>query len=32
LLAWLLFDGMEFWLAVLVGTALAPTDAALGPR
>jgi NhaP-type Na+/H+ or K+/H+ antiporter len=30
LLAMLLFDGMGFWLALLVGAALAPTDAALG--
>ena len=29
LAAWL-FDGMGFWLALLVGAALAPTDAALG--
>ena len=30
LLAWLMFDGIGFWLALLVGAALAPTDAALG--
>jgi NhaP-type Na+/H+ or K+/H+ antiporter len=30
LLAVWLFDGMGFWLALLVGAALAPTDAALG--
>jgi NhaP-type Na+/H+ or K+/H+ antiporter len=30
LLAALMFDGMGFWLALLVGAALAPTDAALG--
>jgi len=30
LLAMWLFDGMGVWLAVLVGAALAPTDAALG--
>lgn len=30
LLATVLFDGMTFWLALLVGAALAPTDAALG--
>ncbi len=30
LLATWLFDGMGVWLAVLVGAALAPTDAALG--
>ena len=29
-LAVLMFDGMGFWLALLVGAALAPTDAALG--
>ncbi|MBB2946614.1 NhaP-type Na+/H+ or K+/H+ antiporter [Actinoplanes lutulentus] len=29
-LAVLLFDGLGFWLALLVGAALAPTDAALG--
>ena len=29
LAAWL-FDGLGFWLALLVGAALAPTDAALG--
>jgi NhaP-type Na+/H+ or K+/H+ antiporter len=29
-LAVLLFDGMGFWLALFVGAALAPTDAALG--
>jgi NhaP-type Na+/H+ or K+/H+ antiporter len=29
-LAMVLFDGMNFWLALLVGAALAPTDAALG--
>src|SRR5215213_7662973 len=30
LLAMWLFDGMGLWLALLVGAALAPTDAALG--
>lgn len=30
LLAMVLFGGMTFWLALLVGAALAPTDAALG--
>jgi sodium/hydrogen antiporter len=30
LLAMWLFDGMGFWLALMVGAALAPTDAALG--
>ena len=30
LLALALFGGMSIWLALLVGTALAPTDAALG--
>jgi NhaP-type Na+/H+ or K+/H+ antiporter len=30
LLAVWMFDGMGFWLALLVGAALAPTDAALG--
>ncbi|MBG0561322.1 cation:proton antiporter [Actinoplanes aureus] len=30
LLAMWLFDGLGFWLALLVGAALAPTDAALG--
>ena len=30
LLAWALFDGMNIWLALLIGAALAPTDAALG--
>jgi sodium/hydrogen antiporter len=30
LLAMLLFDGIGIWLALLVGAALAPTDAALG--
>jgi NhaP-type Na+/H+ or K+/H+ antiporter len=30
LLAMVMFDGMGFWLALLVGAALAPTDAALG--
>jgi NhaP-type Na+/H+ or K+/H+ antiporter len=30
LLAVWLFDGMGFWLALLIGAALAPTDAALG--
>ena len=30
LLAVWLFDGLGFWLALLVGAALAPTDAALG--
>jgi sodium/hydrogen antiporter len=30
LLAMVLFAGMNFWLALLVGAALAPTDAALG--
>jgi sodium/hydrogen antiporter len=30
LLALALFKGMNFWLALLVGAALAPTDAALG--
>jgi NhaP-type Na+/H+ or K+/H+ antiporter len=30
LLAMALFDGMGFWMALLVGAALAPTDAALG--
>jgi NhaP-type Na+/H+ or K+/H+ antiporter len=30
LLAMWLFDGMGFWMALLVGAALAPTDAALG--
>jgi NhaP-type Na+/H+ or K+/H+ antiporter len=30
LLALVLFDGMSIWLALLVGAALAPTDAALG--
>jgi sodium/hydrogen antiporter len=30
LLAFLLFSGMSIWLALLVGAALAPTDAALG--
>jgi NhaP-type Na+/H+ or K+/H+ antiporter len=30
LLAALFFDGLGFWLALLVGAALAPTDAALG--
>jgi len=30
LLALVMFDGMGFWLALLVGAALAPTDAALG--
>jgi NhaP-type Na+/H+ or K+/H+ antiporter len=30
LLAMVVFDGMGFWLALLVGAALAPTDAALG--
>jgi NhaP-type Na+/H+ or K+/H+ antiporter len=31
-LALLLFPGMDIWLALLVGAALAPTDAALGAR
>lgn len=31
-LALVLFPGMDFWLALLVGAALAPTDAALGAR
>jgi len=30
LLAWGLFSGFDVWLALLVGAALAPTDAALG--
>jgi sodium/hydrogen antiporter len=30
LLALVLFDGMGFWVALLIGAALAPTDAALG--
>ena len=30
LLALALFDGMGIWVALLVGAALAPTDAALG--
>jgi NhaP-type Na+/H+ or K+/H+ antiporter len=30
LLAMWLFDGMGVWLALLIGAALAPTDAALG--
>ncbi len=30
LLAFALFNGVSFWLALLVGAALAPTDAALG--
>jgi len=30
LLALALFKGMSIWLALLVGAALAPTDAALG--
>src|SRR5260370_36569498 len=30
LLAFALFNGMNIWLALLVGAALAPTDAALG--
>jgi NhaP-type Na+/H+ or K+/H+ antiporter len=30
LLAMVMLDGMSFWLALLVGAALAPTDAALG--
>src|SRR3954452_18167485 len=30
LLALLLFDGLSFWIALLIGAALAPTDAALG--
>ncbi|MGB8652030.1 MAG: cation:proton antiporter [Mycobacteriales bacterium] len=30
LLAWGLFGGFDLWLALLVGSALAPTDAALG--
>ena len=30
LLAWALFGGMNIWLALLIGAALAPTDAALG--
>ena len=30
LLAWWMFGGMGVWLALLVGAALAPTDAALG--
>ena len=30
LLAWGLFNGFDVWLALLVGAALAPTDAALG--
>ena len=30
LLAYALFNGMSIWLALLVGAALAPTDAALG--
>src|SRR3954469_7775444 len=30
LLAWGLFDGFDVWIALLVGAALAPTDAALG--
>lgn len=29
-LAWWLLDGIEAWLALLVGVALAPTDASLG--
>lgn len=31
-LALVLFPSMDFWLALLVGAALAPTDAALGAR
>jgi len=30
LLAWAMFGGFDAWLALLVGAALAPTDAALG--
>jgi NhaP-type Na+/H+ or K+/H+ antiporter len=30
LLAWAMFGGFDVWLALLVGAALAPTDAALG--
>jgi sodium/hydrogen antiporter len=30
LLALALFGGMNIWLALLIGAALAPTDAALG--
>jgi sodium/hydrogen antiporter len=30
LLAWALVDGLDLWLGLLVGAALAPTDAALG--
>jgi sodium/hydrogen antiporter len=30
LLAWVLVDGLDLWLGLLVGAALAPTDAALG--
>ncbi len=30
LLAWAMFGGFDLWLALLVGAALAPTDAALG--
>jgi NhaP-type Na+/H+ or K+/H+ antiporter len=30
LLAWGVFDGFDLWLGLLVGAALAPTDAALG--
>jgi NhaP-type Na+/H+ or K+/H+ antiporter len=30
MLALVLFDGMGFWIALLIGAALAPTDAALG--
>jgi len=30
LLAWAMFDGLDVWLALFVGAALAPTDASLG--